>query len=789
MIPILFPGDAVTYTTNGIGRLAECIRCEVTEERNGIYEAEIELPISARHYADIVEGTIVSLIHDDTKVPQPFIIYRRTAPIDGIVTFFAHHISYLLSGIVVKPYTAASCAAALTMIPAESMSANPFTFWTDKNTTANFNLTAPTGARQILGGMQGSILDVFGGGEYEFDGWTVKLYQDRGTDSGVVIRYGKNLTNIEQDVDISGAAGGVVGWWRGGDPGAEETVYSDIIYADGYGAGSPVISVDFSGDYTEKPTAAALAAKAAAYIRNNKPQEPTVNITIDFVALWQTPEYAHIAPLERVRLCDTVHVMYPALGVNVESKVIRTKYNVLLERYEEIDLGQPRTNFAEMLTAKTEELIQAVPTRSMIQAAIDHATSLITGGLGGYVVMSLNADGMPEEILIMDTDDITTAVNVIRMNRSGIGFSTNGYQGPFTSAWTIDGHFVADFIDTGSLNANIITAGILEDATGRNYWNLESGDIKLYGDIITEYNDLQSGLGSHLTPWLADASDDVVWSNNAGFYIQDALSATSKPYYGVFADQYRTIEHALVRGGNFYKYVLFDDSPTLEGASGTAFEERITSSIYALNARTFGQGSHTINYDLQLSTNIFRASGTYALTIGNHITIQNSGNTESFRIQGSNFWIYAGNAGIYNSGIYLYYLDNNGNQYTIDKTSSSSRRYKHDIGVLSDPALDPHHLLDLQAVQFVYNTAAALQYEDMRGQLLPGFIAEDVEKVYPAAVIRNEAGDVESWDERRIIPGMLVLIQEQQKTIDSQAKKMAELEGRIARLEKLLGMN
>ena len=114
--------------------------------------------------------------------------------------------------------------------------------------------------------------------------------------------------------------------------------------------------------------------------------------------------------------------------------------------------------------------------------------------------------------------------------------------------------------------------------------------------------------------------------------------------------------------------------------------------------------------------------------------------------------------------------------------SSSSRRYKHDIEELIDSKLDPHKLLDLAVKQFIYNDDAILQYKDMKGQLLPGFIAEEVAEIYPSAVIRKN-GEVESWDERRIIPGMLALIQEQHKKIEEQEEKIQSLEERLAKLE------
>lgn len=117
---------------------------------------------------------------------------------------------------------------------------------------------------------------------------------------------------------------------------------------------------------------------------------------------------------------------------------------------------------------------------------------------------------------------------------------------------------------------------------------------------------------------------------------------------------------------------------------------------------------------------------------------------------------------------------------TVAWVSSSSIRYKHDIKPIEDTDLDPHKLLDLPVVQFQWNTDHALQYKDMEGKTIPGIIAEDVEKIYPSAVIHDvETGEVESWDERRIIPGMLALIQEQDK-------KIQELEDRLAKLEQMI---
>ena len=487
MIPILYRADELFFLSNGLGRLTECSECTVTEERNGIFECEFKYPITGRFYDTMInDGGIVAVIHDDKHDIQPFDIYSYSAPIDGIVTFYAHHISYRLSNIIVSPFQASSCAIAIDGLKTHSLNKNLFTFWTNKATDGNFNLTHPDNIRALLGGQEGSILDVYGTGEYEFDKYEVKLYLNRGVDTGVTIRYGKNLTDIVRKYDEGQTFNAVAPYWTDGtdtimlsdfivlSPDAPLTLApwtadtgdyitddnGEIIYFQ-YVNIQPV-PLDLSAEFQDMPTEAELRQKALDYLANNQPWTPRDNITIDFVQLWQTPEYEDVANLQRVSLCDTVSIYYPELGVTAaNAKIIKVVYNVLNERYDSMEVGTPKTSFADYLKGDIAAAILEQPEFTGWQAAIAHATEMITGGLGGHVVMTPNADGEPQEILIMDTDNINTAVNVIRMNKNGIGFSHNGYSGPFESAWTIDGQFNADFIATGTLLANFIKGGTL----------------------------------------------------------------------------------------------------------------------------------------------------------------------------------------------------------------------------------------------------------------------------------------------------------------------------------------
>lgn len=476
MIPILYEGTETSFTTNGLGRLSDAITCKVTEERNGSYELEMTYPVSGIHFEDITEGKIILAQPHDGGLTEPFIIYRIEKPLNGICTIKGEHISYRLCDIVAMPFTAGTIQEAFGLIPSKSATSNPFNFTTDIVSSVGYTLDHPMSVRGMLGGESGSILDTYGQGDYEFSRFDVTLHRERGADNGVTLRYGKNITDIKNVIDMSNVYTGIVPYWTDGE---NTVVLPEKVILSEHSGDYPfyiIKPVDFSSDYEEQPTEAQLRDRAQRYITTNEGWKIRNNITVSFVALWDTEEYKEIAPLERVNLCDTVHVKYSPLGVDFSTKVVKTDYNVLLERYNSITLGDTYYSLNDYFDGEIAQSEEEQSTH--MQKAIARATKLIQGGLGGHVVFNVNADGEPQEILIMDTDDIQTAVNVIRMNLNGIGFSTNGYNGPFTTAWTIDGHFVANFIDTGVLNANIIKAGVLQDEGGNTSFNLATGALR-----------------------------------------------------------------------------------------------------------------------------------------------------------------------------------------------------------------------------------------------------------------------------------------------------------------------
>ena len=369
MIPILYDKTETAFVSNGLGRLASCTRCVVTEERNGIYECEFDFPISDSKYELIQEGQIIAVTHDDNGDIQPFDIYHRTAPINGIVTFYARHISYRQIGITVEPFTASGIANAIAGIKTNSYGTNPFTYATDKTTAGTYTVTVPSSAKALLGGTENSLLDVFGAGEYEFDKFNVHLWTRRGTDTDVEIRYRKNLADISHDVDYTESYNGVVPYWYGmaPDPQDPETEIETLIMlpevavmASGqtYDGRDTVLPLDLSMEFEGVPTQNDIRTLATQKLNEADTLRPIENIKVSFVQLWQTDEYADVAPLQRVGLCDTVSVIYPELGVDKATvKVIKTVYNTLLDRYDEMELGDSLATYAAIVTANNTSAI------------------------------------------------------------------------------------------------------------------------------------------------------------------------------------------------------------------------------------------------------------------------------------------------------------------------------------------------------------------------------------------------------------------------------------------------
>lgn len=455
MIPVLYKANETKFDSQGVGCLTDCITCYVHEKLNGVYELKFTYPITGVHFSDIKVGAIVDAIPSDGKAVQHFRIDTITKPIGGKVTVEATHISYQLSYVPVKPFDAVGVLEALNGLKENSLTSNPFSVWTDiSNTATKYSQKEPASFRQRLGGVEGSILDCFGG-EYEFDNYTVKLYAHRGINRGVVIEYGKNLTDLEQEESIDKVITGIVPFWK--DSNGDKVVSIETPIESEYASKYPfkrTVVKDFSTNFEKEPTVEQLRAYTESYIKNNCVGVPQVSLDVSFVALEDTEEYKSLSR-ERINLGDTVTVRFSELGVDAKAKVIEYKYDVLAERYDSLKIGSVRSSLASTIQEITKVTSSAV-TKPFLDAIIKYQTELIKGGLGGYVVTNY-VNGYPSEIIVGDSPNTEQMVNCIRLNKNGLGISKTGYNGPYRTAITGEG-INADLINAGQLNGNLIKA-------------------------------------------------------------------------------------------------------------------------------------------------------------------------------------------------------------------------------------------------------------------------------------------------------------------------------------------
>lgn len=347
MIPILYDKNETEFNNNGLGRLRDCISCKVTEERNGIYECEFEYPISGDRFNYIKIGRIIGVTHDDSDDIQPFDIVSYEKPIDGIVTFHCTHISYRQSYLTVAGSNINSLAEAFVML-ANSTPANPFNYQTDKTTVAYMSAAdgVPKTVRSLLGGTEGSILDTYGG-EFEWNRFTVFLHGKRGVKRDFSIRYGVNMTDYKEDTDSSGTYSSVIPYWTDGTTtiiGDKQTGPQATVTAR-----EETVPLDVSEKFEEQPTKSQVEEMGLSLINGKNTALPTQTIHVEFIRLQDAGEFEAFSNLLRCYLCDTITVIFPDYDTEGQFKIVKTTWDVLMDRYESMELGDLSVTLSEAL--------------------------------------------------------------------------------------------------------------------------------------------------------------------------------------------------------------------------------------------------------------------------------------------------------------------------------------------------------------------------------------------------------------------------------------------------------
>lgn len=532
MSPIL--SNTFPVVGNGLGGLSDAIECVVSHEINGIYELQMRYPVTGQHFEEIEIGRFIMAKPDDLTDAQPFRVYRITKPLNNIVTVYARHICYDMQGIVVEPFSAGSLTEAFQTIPTVLTPANSFNFQTTRSVASGIEITEPRPLWKLLGGQEGSLLDVYGG-EWDFDGYDVKLVTQLGTNRGVTIRYGKNMTDLEQDATIEAAYSGVYPFWYDEETETLVTLTEKFVTVPGAVVTNRVLTLDCSDDFDTQPTEQQLRDRANAYISANSIGNAKTSWKVSFVS--STGYEDDLRLLEQVQLGDTLGVHYDRMGVDATARAVKTEYDVLAGRYKAVTIGRVKQSLAQIIVEQQERTeSQFAGVKSDIEHAVDGATDFIKHG-EGYMRFIYNASDELTEIVSLDDPDITQARSVWRWNNGGFGHSSTGYNGPYTLAITQNGAIVADFITAGTLNANVIRAGILQDTQGYNSWNLQTGAFTITNGSINVTT--------------ASETYDVIQLNSETWH-----NVMSPLEVGTWND---TTKHKiLIQAGGFYGYENYD---------------------------------------------------------------------------------------------------------------------------------------------------------------------------------------------------------------------------------------
>ena len=479
MKPVLYSSTETAFTSNGLGVLNDTVSAVVLEERNGAYELTMEYPADGIHFSDISARCIILAKPNPTDPPQPFRIYRITKPIGGIVTIYAQHISYDLSGVAVSPFSANTLAEAISAMQSHALpSDHPFTLTTDMNKGTGLSVTTPVSFRAMMGGQENSLIDIYGG-EYSYDKYSISLNANRGEDRGFTLRYGKNLTSFEQDENCAAVYSHIYPYWTDGTTTIEVNngKYGKLVPTTGIELPyTKILPKDLSSYFENQPTAADLLITAKTYASKAQLGVPKVSLTVSFAQLEENG-------IDRVNLCDTVTVVFPKMDVNAKAKVVTAEYDVLLERYTTLEIGSSTQGIADTIASQQYQ-IESIPSSAGMQEAILKATAWITGTVdAGKVVFVRNQNGDPTAIKIVSTTKPEGAeyYPMWIISAGGIGYSTDGGATISNIGLTADGHVVADTINLNTANVSGKLSASNIDAT-----NLHVQSANIDGDITAD---------------------------------------------------------------------------------------------------------------------------------------------------------------------------------------------------------------------------------------------------------------------------------------------------------------
>ncbi|WP_445450055.1 phage tail spike protein [Enterococcus faecalis] len=459
LIPVIFKPGEKDFTTNGLGRLIDATRCEITEEANGKYELEMDYPAISRFSDYFENGYQIKAKPNDLEEYHIFEIKQTFKDtFTNSIVIYAQSRTYKLGNRQVRLVTVDNRNGAEAMRLIEQNMDEPcdIKLYSDIN-TASSTVFEARNVLNCIAGEQGSLLQYWGG-EIKREPFKLSLLRRRGRDNVGTVRYGKDLKGLTIKFDWQSIVTKVLPFaeLQSGADGTSQRIYGEAVKSEYINKYPDVYAqyVQFTEDQGVKDLSS-LNKVAGKYFTTLYPgsDKPKVSIELEIEKLTDSEEAKEFAKMRNYNLFDTFTVYHKFYDIDIQTKVTGIVYDALAEKTIKITAGDIQVAFYKQQSQDFQEAIKTLTKKDYMSNFIDYITDLINGVKGGSILQY--PKNRPHTLYFMDTDSTDTAKNVIAINNQGIGFSTTGWKGPFRNAWTIDGILNADFIRAGKIRSDI----------------------------------------------------------------------------------------------------------------------------------------------------------------------------------------------------------------------------------------------------------------------------------------------------------------------------------------------
>ena len=486
MKPILYEPKATDFENNGgIATLADCRSLKVTEEANGSYIAELTFPITTK-YSEYLEDVNYQIKCKPNDLDEYHVFYIYTHYKDmatGLLYVTAKSRTMKLGNRTVKNVVIDNQTGiqAMALLHDGMDLESDIKMFSDITTisSTSFEVSNPL---ECIKGIDGSLNQRYGG-EIKHEPNRISLLKRRGKDNVTTIRYRKNLEGFKLELNWDGLVTRIFPYADvQNSDGKTERIYGNKVdsqYIGNYDGEVYARHIQFTEDQGATDTAT-LNKVASKYFTsmNAGVDKPKVSAEVNIRKLDNQAKFKNFRQLG---IFDSFTVFHERYNINLEMTVNKVVYDGLLEQIESIEAGDPKFTFFEEQQNQFTEVMKKVPTKQYSSVFTDYVTKIISGNDGGNVIW--HPKERPTDLFFVDGTNLEDSKQVLRINKSGIGFSSNGWKGPFNTAWTLDGTFVADFIRAGTFNADLIKAGVLSGIKIRSVNNdfiieLDRGKIR-----------------------------------------------------------------------------------------------------------------------------------------------------------------------------------------------------------------------------------------------------------------------------------------------------------------------